>query len=283
MSDTALLSHRGPAAIGWILGLLVLAGCEGESLSMGEWRQVGIRQAPISALRGDARIELLEAGTGRTVEAGDLVKIRVTVTQRVNQDVTKFDPVVAWLWTGREPEPRTFESVSQWGDLGSARIRQALIARRIGDRFQFALSAGAKGEEILAKNGFAAADAYAPYERGEPIGSYKWPRFVVGRPPYEWSEVHSEVEVLNACPGSLYRRTAVLRQRGAIFNMFEMSYRSEREGTLRWSALEASCPGPDNKVRLEVGPLYYLRGREARMLFNWSDSYHRLRPAGERS
>ena len=283
MSGTVSLHRPGPAVVGWTLALLILAGCESESLSMGKWQQVGIREAPISALRGDARIELLEAGTGRTVEAGDLVKIRVTVTQRVNQDVTKFDPVVAWLWTGREPEPRTFESLSQWGDLGSARIRKTLIGRRIGDRFRFALSAGAKGEEIIAKNGFAVADAYAPHEHGQPIGSYKWPRFVVGRPPYEWSEVHSEVELLNACAGSLYKRTAVLRQRGTIFNIFEMAYNSEREGTLRWSALEANCPAPDGKVRLEVGPLYYTLGREGRMLFNWSDSYRRLRPVDERS
>jgi len=44
-----------------------------------------------------------------------------------------------------------------------------------------------------------------------------------------------------------------------------------------WSAIDARCPAPVGRVRLQAGPLYHPTGQTSR-LSNWSSSYVWLRP-----
>jgi hypothetical protein len=254
-----------------------LAGCDRESLEVYRWEQAGLDAAPVSNIRGEARIVQISEGTGPEIRAGDLVRIRVTVIVS-GYLAHQSAPAIAWVWTGREPESRDDRMRSAWGDMGSPRFRKSLIGRRVGEHFMYELGDSDGGQDSIPLHGFEASNSYALTDtNGRPTGMRKWPRVVVGE-RLAARATGARVEVLAACEARLFRRIAVMRQRGTIINMFEMYYGSEREGTLRWSALEANCGPPLGKVRLEVGPLFYYRGREDYSLFNWSDSYRRLRP-----
>jgi hypothetical protein len=81
----------------------------------------------------------------------------------------------------------------------------------------------------------------------------------------------TEIEILEACPGRLLRRTAELRQWGPVMRFFDSYNPTSRTGTLGWTALEGDCGEPRGKVRFELGPLYL----EQHMLLDWDSSYRR--------
>ena len=254
----------------WISLIVIgLSGCDRESLSMEQWSEIGTREPPVTTFKGEVVMTPVAPGRGQIVQPGDLVKIEISGPKAVT----------AWLWTGREPESRDYANVYAWGDLGSARIRKALVGRSLGERFMLTLEKGAEGgAEPIPLNGFGARAEYTLRDNGTLAKPRRWSEVT----PLESSAVgesgKAEITITQICQGRLFRRTAVMRQRGTVVNMFEMSYGSVREGTLRWSALEGTCPSPEGKVRFEVGPLYYYRGRQDLTLYNWSDSYRRLRP-----
>jgi hypothetical protein len=82
--------------------------------------------------------------------------------------------------------------------------------------------------------------------------------------PYEWPELalrsegggnpSARIEILEICPAAkLYRRTATLTQVGALLNVGESKYASQRSGTLGWTAIDAQCPEPDGTFIFRQG------------------------------
>ena len=251
---------------------------------MGQWQEAGLREPPSPESKDESSVEDMAVGHGPIVRAGDLVQIKVRVAVAPShyqaRSITneRREPAILWLWTGKEPDLREHSSLSAWGDLGSPRVRKALVGRAVGARILFAPDK--KWIEAVPLKGFAVQDAYKLIDNGTLEKPKLW-RHVELADRRAWLDPEArglEIEILQTCEGRLLRRTALMRQSGTIFNIFEMSYRSKREGTLRWSALEGTCASPVSKVRFEIGPLYYYRGRADHDLYNWEDSYRRMRP-----
>jgi hypothetical protein len=281
MTAVLRMLNRTRARLVTVLAVVACSACENESLSMGQWQQVGSPRPPLVGDDHGTSIEELTSGTGPRVRPGDVVKVKVNIQVRPSpyeRALTKERPATLWLWTGREPEARDYTSISSWGDLGSPRVRAALVGRTVGTRLSY--TPGGKWTEQLPLRGFAALPHFTLSDNGTLQKPRSWPEVDLSNRGV-WLDPEArgvEIEILQACEGSLFRRSATMRQEGTILNMFEMSYVSKREGVLRWSALEGHCRQANEKVRFEIGPLYYVRGREPRMLFNWSDSYRRMRP-----
>jgi hypothetical protein len=95
----------------------------------------------------------------------------------------------------------------------------------------------------------------------------------------------STIEILASCPVKLSIRKGQMTQWGYILNVFGTHYPSDRRGTLYWSAIDATCPQPDDKVRFMIGPIYFSptsgSDQEAyrnETLYNWWYAYLAERP-----
>ena len=249
------------------------AGCGNlyEKASNEPWRSVGVNERPMSP-RGEFEVAKLRAGSGPVVRTGDLVHVRLMVTtprKYTTAPPPKPWPVDAWLWTGRPPElPGDATSALSFGDLGSERVRSALIGRAVGERFAIRLPDDAQSstDEI---------PLYAlsvPFESGtnyrELAPTVQLSRDGMGLPS-------AEIEVLEACGARLMRREVTLRQWGYVLNLFEQHYGPVRRGMLGWSAVESRCVAFGHSVRFEIGPLYYRPGGPpgGTQLSDWTASY----------
>ena len=127
---------------------MVAAGCGNfhEEVSQDDWRVVGTNEPPLSTLPEEFEVTTLRAGTGPLVRAGVLVHARVLATTSEGDEAIPSNPwpVDAWLWTGRSPEPDgDWEAALSFGDLGSARVRAALMDHAVGQGIGVRLPDGA--------------------------------------------------------------------------------------------------------------------------------------------
>lgn len=261
---------------------ILLQGCGNahDSLSVEAWSEVGKNLPPIETLKGELLARVTQPGTGKTVNAGDLVKIgiRKIYTNRATGEVTRLSTQkTIWLWVGQEPEHRDWRNLNSWGNLGSPRLRKLLIARAVGEKFEIKLEDTAEGFVEIPVYGFS-----LPLEKGYTLNpdAITWPGIKLGYSVPRGTPL-AEIEILNSCPGHLYRRSGVLKQWGYVPNAFETNYKFNRQGTLRWSAVEGVCEPPAGNVRLEIGPIYFYKDRSELSLYNWTYSFRNLRPPTE--
>jgi len=262
-----------------------LAGCGNafEHLTLGEWREVGQAQPPPVAADQSPFIVLTRAtGYGPVINAGDLVKARITVTTVSEGGSTRENPptTIAWVWTGRDSEP--YASFATYGMLGGDRPRSTFIGRHLHELFEIFLPPKADPKTgDLPENGILAF----PQSRLS-VGAMIEGQLV---PAPEWRTValrgegggnpSAQIEIIEICPSAkVYRRTGTLNQLGLIFTVGDMKYAMSRQGTLGWTAIEAQCPAPDGHVRLQAGPFYYSTILDDHALADWSTSYMSLRP-----
>lgn len=273
MNPSTIAELQAPVRLAVILSILTLQGCSNfyEKVADDAWREVGLNEPPVSHLKGDFQITPIRAGQGPVVRAGDLVYVRLsqaTPTPALNSIIPRWAHN-AWIWTGRRAtyDPAQ-ENIGKWGDLGSSRLRAALIGMAVGQRFQVQLEASAEGKLItIPLYGITPAAIDAQYNRDgdlfpavEPPGSRG-----MGPPP------PMLIEILETCPGHYFQRSATLEQWGYPLNMFDSHYPVARSGQLGWSALQGDCPPPRGKVRFELGPLF----SEPHQLLDWDISYRR--------
>jgi hypothetical protein len=92
-------------------------------------------------------------------------------------------------------------------------------------------------------------------------------------PLLEVDRRYTTIEILDACPAQLLRRTAILEQWGPVIRFFDSYNPTSRVGALGWTALEAECAPPRGTMRFEIGPLYF----KTHELYDWEASYGRTR------
>ncbi len=266
---------------GLSLCLLVgaLAGCNNayEQISVGRWKQVGAGTDLATAVAAGTT----QPGSGRTVGAGDLVRVRLHVTVPGKPAIESPDPQadIVWLWIGSEPPAAGGEGSqrAEFGSLGSQDLRNALVGRKLHEKFT--LTPGPHDATVWAPSrGFMVFMSQQPLlTDGTATVSPVWPAIDIdGRV----ADTHVEMEILQICEAKLFRRTAYLQQWGVVFGWGDFKPPSVRAGTLGWSKLEARCPPPAGELTLQVGPLYSGGKRNVDSLYEWRDSYRRLRPPG---
>lgn len=136
-------------AVAVALGTLGGCGNAYQHLPMGKWQEVGRPETPVKTNEGTFVITTAVAGEGPAVAAGDLVKVRVTVTTVDPYGRTNYNPKpnqVAWVWTGRGPQTNAANRVydmATFGELGGERPRAALIGRHLHEQFEMHLEHGA--------------------------------------------------------------------------------------------------------------------------------------------
>jgi len=253
-----------------IAASFLLHGCNVyEHAAESDWQDVGKKEPPTTDL-GGLLITPLSSGHGPTVQAGDLVRVRVYSQKRglTTREMFAPDPVrfEAWLWTGRGPNDDPDTPVGDWAYLGATPVRTSLIGKAVGERFRIGLPEGTRRATFsIPVYGLTTGN------RNEySIGRYserQWP--FVDLPEDENGHSWGDIEILERCDGRLLRRTATLTQWGPVLNMFDSYYPTSRLGVLGWTALEASCAPPRGKVRFEVGPLY----DQVHQLLDWDVSY----------
>jgi len=254
--------RRRAAASAAALACLLLQGCGNlyEHVSEGAWREVGAN-APASS-SADLAVSLLTRGAGSEVHAGDLVYARIRVL-RPSAGRSPAEPEVfnAWIWSGRSPRDDVGTAdIATWAELGSQELRATVLGKSVGDRYSVTLERNAQKHTLrLPLYGLADQDSVEPRDHKS-----LWPVLDTRGHP-------TEIEILDACPGRLLRRTAELRQWGPVMRFFDSYYPTSRRGTLGWTALEGDCGEPHGKVRFELGPMYL----EQHMLLDWSSSYRR--------
>jgi hypothetical protein len=267
-----------------------LAGCgsASEHLMMGQWQEVGQAESPAGE-QSSFVVTTLVPGDGPVVRPGDLVKAKLTVTTVDSHGSTRNNPPpqIIWVWTGRAPQPETGADFGTYGMLGGEQPRATLIDRHLHEQFQIVLREGISPEVgigTLPERGlidykFSRLRTTA-LVHGVWVGPLEWPEVALrrmgeGRPS-------ARIEILEICPAArLYRRTATLTQDGIVVTTGDINYPRHRQGTLGWSALDAQCPAPDGHVRFQAGPFHLSDLQSPTLLYDWSDSYVRLRPADQ--
>jgi hypothetical protein len=230
-----------------LLALLALAGCGNayESVSIGDWQEVGSAQIPttdINPLSGEVVLKSLAAGRGAKIKPGDLVQIRISAKEYLQGWPGRSETQVIWLWVGREPPWTSYNDYENWGRPGSARLRRALVGRTVGDVLEARLAPGAEGLIVLPLRGLSASG------QDRKTGHDAWPEFSFD------AKTPVQIEIGKACAAKMYRKTVTIRQFGFDVPVFG-HHSPKRQGELHWSAVEARCPD-EQLVRLEVGPLY---------------------------
>jgi hypothetical protein len=273
-----------------VVAAALLGGCDNayENLSLGEWQQAGVAEAPRWPMSGAFTVTTLAAGEGRAARAGDLVKAQIIVLSQPRNPAAARRPQeskTVWVWLGREvwpSETRSIEGLETFGELGSGRARKTFIGRQLNERFRMDLEAGAGGYDELPLQGIISV-AHARLEGVARIDD----RLVRAR---DWRSVllarlgdgpaSAEVTILNICDAQLFRRTAVIVQKGLIPTIGGHGFDFNRQGTVGWTAIDAQCPTPDGHIRFEAGPFHHSTTISDRsQLAGWQRTYIRLRPA----
>ena len=269
----------------WVLYFataLSLSACGNvhESLTLGEWKEVGTREAPLAKPADDLDITQITPGNGAVVKPGDLVKVRITAKgQGVDEDVSVIEspgPWEAWLWTGSEPED---QDESRWGSLGSANFRTALIGRSIQEHLNVQLNERAeKFIRIPLHGGISWLNSYF---RADPTQRRlrKSPFLAISRAG------SIDVEIVKTCTGHLLHREGTMTQWGLTWARVE-GLQTVLRNRLLWSTLQGDCPSSEAPERIEFGPnsgVWPARDDAHRVLHDddWQYSYPRLRPASQ--
>jgi hypothetical protein len=253
---------------------------------MGKWQEVGVAEAPQLTGKGEFEITTLVPGDGRPAKAGDLVKAEVLVTTpRANGAARpQAVPRTIWIWLGSvKPPPPDLVQKDTFGSLGTPRLRRAFIGRQLHERFRMQLTPGADSSyDSLPVNGIIGTH-WAMLSKiwsvdGRRLQPREWPSLSLRN--LGDGESSAEVAVLAICDAKVFRRTAILRQKGAMPAWGEFHYDFNREGTIGWTAIDAQCPAPDGHVRFEAGPFYHSPlGSDGTRLADWGTTYLRKRPA----
>lgn len=248
---------------------------------MGGWHETSVQEAPPLLSPSDvAKVTTLIPGGERVVRPGDLVKLRAWRTySRKGQAPVLRPPVDLWVWTGKPTDPGNDElPYYSWGWLGAASLQNALVGRTDGERFALGRPLLNPGSLVWAPKSVFAAFTMKDFVllQKDNIAIVSYPEVMLAG-DFQ-SVLTSEIEILAICPARLYRRTATLTQWGHILNVMDMNYSQSRRGTLRWSALEGDCDPPEGKKRFEIGPIYWHQYATPGRLYDWVNSYKRLRP-----
>jgi hypothetical protein len=264
--------------------VVALPGCGSafDHLSLGEWREVGQAQPPVTAEPGSFVVNTTVPGEGPAVNAGDLVRARVTVTTVNMFGSTNGNPKPneVWVWTGREPQ-QSLADIYTFGTLGTAQARLALIGRHLHEEFEMHVEpATAARDQNLPLRGIIDVPQSRPRVAakidGQWTGPLEWPALDLRS---HGGDPSARVEILQICSARLYQRTATMTQLGVILTSGDVSYGAWRKGNLGWTAIDAQCPAPDGHVRLQGGPFYYFNPHDPKLLADWGASYLSIRPA----
>jgi hypothetical protein len=216
----------------------------------------------------------ISPGTGAMVKPGELVKILVADDRRAADD--KYQQV-AWVWTGYLPD-----ELVRHGGTSPSILGGMLVGRPIGEQFHLEL---VEKYESLTIEQFGIAEPNKNRRGAGSIETFK----ELGRPltladATGNSAYGSNIQIVTSCPVRPSIRDGVMTQWGHIFNMYGTGYVTDRRANLYWSAIDADCPEPDNKVRFMVGPSYSFplqdgntMPRNEEMLYNWQAAYREER------
>jgi hypothetical protein len=233
-------------AIAFAGALLGACGNASEKVTIGSWDRAGEPGAAheedpeIQAFRRRAlQISALSIGDGPRVQAGDLVRVDMHLTE--NQGGGRTEPLPRqqlWLWTGNEGP------ASVWGDergrMGTPYLRASLVGQRLGTVLQVEPREGAQ----------VGATVTVPLHV---IGTGA--EFTIVGPDHGSSGgITAQLTLVEACPATLYRRTTVIDQWGWVFSPGS-DYPNTRRGELYWGGIKADCPGR--------APLWFMTGPNA--------------------
>ena len=255
----------------------LLAGCDNarESVDLGTWQPAAASDPPPPPVAPQREIEIvttpLGEGTGPTVSRGDLVHLRFTRTSTWSNGIEHESGThEAWIWTDWEPEA----GFEYWGYFGSPELRNTLVGRQVGERFQ--LRVVSDYAEIKAPL-FGIARPGSPHTGLNEVmsGSPQTEPVVLAGGKFAWNQpARSDVEILASCPATLSTRSGQIAQWGHHYNMFGSAYQTDRRGIIRWSRLDAHCPPPDGSVRIILGPVYWRSEPWAdHALMGWQNTY----------
>jgi hypothetical protein len=274
---------RIPLKWGCIAAVALLGGCGNayDKITVGEWEAVGKPVAPQPAPKNPYVVEVIEAGAGPVVSAGDLVKAHLTILTARNGGPTSQD---VWVWVGHEPvvDPEASGRTSgEFSSLGTPRFRRALIGRQLNEKFDLrGVSERLANDEVPLH---VLRSGNLPYNRltevivdGQLMNSPEWPSVEIPLPQGE-PEVVARVQILEVCKAKLFRRTALVRQWGIMFGFADVDPDFSRHGYLGWSKIDAQCPGARGHFTVQAGPFYKQEPGDASALFSWARSYTSLR------
>jgi hypothetical protein len=263
-----------------LLSSLILSGCDNfrTSVKTESWKSAVIAEAPAPAFAGNETAiatTIVTEGSGAQVMPGNLVHLRYTrATTWYDKTEHEERAEEVWVWTGREPDP----GMEYWGEFGSPELRTTLIGRKVGEHFQLRVASKYHGidaprygiaEPLSPRKGFNQL-----IERSADMNSKTLAQGESGGEP-SWSAI----EILAACPAKFATRLGRMTQWGYVFNMSGPSYRTDRSGELRWSAIEARCPAPDGDVHFVMGPIYWTAEPVVPgMLMAWEYTFMKHRP-----
>jgi len=69
---------------------------------------------------------------------------------------------------------------------------------------------------------------------------------------YRYGAPGADIEILEVCPATLWRREATTKQWGFVPALGESGYDLKRAGILGWTAIDAQCPAPTGHVRFQA-------------------------------
>jgi hypothetical protein len=186
-----------------------------------------------------------------------------------------------WVWVGREAAT-TFVEEETFGSLGGRRVREAFIGRQLHETFRMQVRAGGRLlYDPLPVNGIIGLPQsqlrIAAFVDGREVQPRASPALNLAEPGDGQSS--ATVTVLAICDARVFRRKAVLSQKGSILSFGEIQFDFNRKGTIGWTAIDAQCPAPEGHVRLEAGPFYHSPlGSDRTRLAEWSTTYVAKRP-----
>lgn len=218
-------------------------------------------------------VETVTPGTGPEVKPGNLVKIRLRVLSSSEKNFGQ-DPHEMMIYVGRtdfEDRWEAFGTTPAFGfDLGSLKIRRAIIGRRVGEHFRIQ-----RPEHENAKYSYGEPSEFVPFKAilvKKPdwtpsymafVRSYEFPR----DPPLSsrylnlpyialaGEHIEAEIEVTDICEAKLFMREARLLQAGMVFT-WGGGPDTVRISDYQWVAISGKCSSDNEPIRIEAGPKY---------------------------
>lgn len=261
-----------------------------QTISQGEWVAVPFSNQPPPS-KWSYETSRLAEGMGKEIKQGDLVKISLRIVAGTYmQNLSPYNRHELWVLAAAvdgemgmrnrksysyaaEPPPK-LETTDFEFSLGSAALRDALLNRRIGERF-VAIERAERGTKL--PETIPAKALVFPYDAGYQHGELAHPRWektdekvLEGRLPYIQVEssdrrqgfITLDIEVLESCPARLFKKDGMMHQTGYKSGGWWRGdggrpSSSKRAGHLQWAAVEAQCEGTSGLLRFEAGPTIY--------------------------